>query len=185
MIAALIIDMQNAFFENPVLAERQEQLVAACNELVDQVEAAGGKVLLVKTEHERDKSTWTLSMLDDDQGFIFRGSEQADFVPELRTEDLPCLAKTRDSAFMGTDVLLRLRNWGVDQIILAGVSAHNCIAQTAADAFANNIRVAYAREAIGSEDHGSAEAMLSILSKEYRQAVLTGPQVKELLRKRI
>lgn len=185
MIAALIIDMQNAFFENPDLAAQQDQLVTACNDLIDVVEEAGGNVLMVKTEHERDKSTWTLSMLDDDQGFIFRGTKQADFVPGLRTDGLPCLAKTRDSAFMGTDLLLRLRNWGVDQIILGGVSTHNCIAQTAADAFANNIRVAYAREAIGSEDQEAAAAVLSILSNGYRQAVLTPPQVKELLRKRL
>jgi nicotinamidase-related amidase len=124
MIAALIIDMQNAFFENPGLAAQQDELVAACNDLIDVVEEAGGKVLLVKTEHERDKSTWTLSMLDDDQGFIFRGTEQAGFVPGLQTNGLPCLAKTRDSAFMGTDLLLRLRNWGVDQIILGGDSTH-------------------------------------------------------------
>jgi nicotinamidase-related amidase len=89
-------------------------------------------------------------MLEDDQGFIFRGTEQAEFVPGLRTEGLPQLLKTRDSAFLGTDLLLRLRNWNVDTIVLAGVSTHNCIAQTAADAFAHNIRVIHAADATTS-----------------------------------
>jgi nicotinamidase-related amidase len=120
-------------------------------------------------------------MLDDGQGFIFRGSEQADFVPGLLTDGVPQLSKTRDSAFVGTDLLLRLRNWDVETIVLAGVSTHNCIAQTGADAFAHNLRVIYASEATGSEDAAAAEATQAILSREYRQRILPVAQIKELL----
>ncbi|MFJ4026666.1 cysteine hydrolase family protein [Paenarthrobacter sp. NPDC089989] len=172
MIAVLVIDMQNAFFEEPALQRRQEEVVAACNALTSAARQAGAEVLLVVTEHERDKSTWSLNMLDDDQGFIFRGSEQADVVPGLLAEGLPRMVKTRDSAFMGTDLSLRLRNWNVDTVILAGVSAHNCVAQTAADAFAHNIRVIYAADAIATENPESAEGILRLLVREYRQRVL-------------
>jgi nicotinamidase-related amidase len=185
LIAALIIDMQNAYFEDPALKAQQDAIVDGCNALVEAVRGHGGHALLVGTEHERDKSTWTLSMLDDDQGFIFRGSEQAEFVAGLRTEGLPRLTKTRDSAFMGTDLLLRLRNWGVDQVILAGVSTHTCIAQTAADAFAHNIRTVFAREALGSEDQETADAVLAATARGYRQAVLSAAQIDELLRKKL
>ncbi|WP_347108861.1 isochorismatase family cysteine hydrolase [Paenarthrobacter sp. S56] len=172
MIAVLVIDMQNAFFEDPALQRRREEVVAACNSLTSAAREAGAKVLLVGTEHERDKSTWSLNMLDDDQGFIFRGSEQAEFVPGLVTAEHPRMAKTRDSAFMGTDLGMRLRNWEVDTVILAGVSAHNCIAQTAADAFAHNIRVIYAADAIATENPEAAEGVLRVLVREYRQRVL-------------
>lgn len=180
MIAVLIIDMQNAFFESPVLRARREDLVQACNSLAKVALEAGGKVLLVKTEHETDKSTWTLNMLEDDQGFIFRGTAQADFVPGLLTDGLPQLAKTRDSAFLGTDLLLRLRNWDVDTVVLAGVSTHSCVAQTGADAFGHNIRVIYSGDATGSEDTSAAGAVQSILSREYRQPVLALPEIQEL-----
>lgn len=180
MITVLIIDMQNAFFEDPVLLSSRDALVKACNALIGAARDRGGNVLLVKTEHERDRSTWTLNMLDDNQGFIFRGTEQADFVPGLLTSGLPQLVKTRDSAFLGTDLLSRLRNWETDTIVLAGVSTHNCVAQTGADAFGHNIRVVYAKAATGSEDGKAAKAMLSILSKEYRQPFLTFPQIEEL-----
>lgn len=76
MIALLVIDVQNAYFEDPALAAQQDTLVAACNELLDAFASNGHKALLVGAEHERDKSTWSLNMLDDDQGFIFRGSDQ-------------------------------------------------------------------------------------------------------------
>ncbi|GAA3269489.1 cysteine hydrolase family protein [Paenarthrobacter aurescens] len=181
MIAVLVIDMQNAYFEDPALKGRQEEIVAACNSLTSAASQAGAKVLLVGTVHERDKSTWSLNMLDDDQGFIFRGSEQAGFVPGLLTEDYPWLIKTRDSAFFGTDLAMRLRNWKVDTVILAGISAHNCIAQTAADAFAHNIKVVYAAEAIGTENADAAESVLRVFTREYRQSVLPLEGIRQLL----
>lgn len=185
MITVLIIDMQNAYFEDPALGRQRDELVRACNALISAARQRDAHVLLVKTEHERDKSTWTLNMLEDDQGFIFRGSKQADFVPGLITSDLPQLVKTRDSAFLGTDLLWRLRNWDAGTIVLAGVSTHNGVAQTGADAFAHNIRVVYAEEATGSEDQASAEALLSILSREYRQQTLSLARIEELLDRRV
>lgn len=173
MIALLIIDMQNAYFEDPGLAPRRDELVLACNRLISDFTAKGAKVLLVGTEHERDKSTWSLNMLEDDQGFIFRGSDQADFVPGLEVDGLPRLVKTRDSAFTGTDLIARLRNWGAEELVLAGVATHNCIAQTAADAFAHNFRVIYAEEAMASGNERAAADMLRILTDEYRQPVLS------------
>jgi nicotinamidase-related amidase len=87
MIAVLVIDMQKAFFEDPALGHRQEDTVQACNTLIAAAKESDVNVLLVKTEHEEDKSTWTLNMLEDDQGLIFRGTKQAEFIPGLRTED--------------------------------------------------------------------------------------------------
>ena len=182
MIALLVIDMQNAYFEAPELAAKQDGLVASCNALLAAFTAGGHPALVVGTEHERDKSTWSLNMLDDDQGFIFRGSEQADFVPGLDVDGRPRLVKTRDSAFVGTDLLSRLRNWNVDEVVLAGVSTHNCIAQTGADAFAHNVRVTYADDAMASEDSQDAADMLRILSTAYRQPVQRSDEILARLR---
>ncbi|NKX55816.1 cysteine hydrolase family protein [Arthrobacter mobilis] len=180
-LAVLIIDMQKGYFEDPVLARRQEQLVAGCNELIAQARGAGVPVLLPCTEHQRDKSTWTLNMLEDDQGFAFAGSETAEIVPGLEAAGLPRLPKTRDSAFIATDLLFRLRNLRVETLVLAGVSSHNCIAQTGVDAFAHNFRVVYARDAMASTNEEFAEQMLTILCKEYRQEVAGAEAVKMLL----
>ena len=107
--AVLMIDLQNAYFEDPALASRQETVVEAANLLIRTATAAQVPVLLVYTQHLRDRSTWTLSMLDDDQGFLFEGSEQAEFLPGLQTEGLERIVKTRDSAFFGTNLAERLR----------------------------------------------------------------------------
>ena len=105
--AVLMIDLQNAYFEDPALASRQETVVEAANLLLRTATAAQVPVLLVRTEHRRDRSTWTLSMLDDDQGFIFEGTEQAAYLPGLQAEGLESIVKTRDSAFFGTDLAER------------------------------------------------------------------------------
>ena len=181
MIAVLIIDMQNAYFEDPALAPHRERTVAACNALITAATAQGLPVLLVKTEHERDRSTWTLNMLDDQQGFIYRGSDQADFVPGLHTSGLPQLTKTRDSGFMGTDLLWRLHNWQVQTLVLAGVSAHNCIAQTAADAFAHNFRVVHAVDAIDGNEPALQAFTQELLAREYRQKMLAHEEVMAFL----
>lgn len=167
--ALLLIDMQNSFFEFPELAAQRDRLVGACNELLAAARAAEAPALVIGTEHEPDQSTWTLSMLDDGQGFAFRGTEQAESFSELDIEGLPQLVKRRDSAFVGTDLLQRLRTWGTERILLAGVSTHLCLAQTAADAYALNLRVAFATEAMGADDSEQADAMLAILLEQYRQ----------------
>jgi nicotinamidase-related amidase len=78
---------------------------------------------------------------------------------------------------VGTNLLSRLRNWGADEVVLAGVSTHNCIAQTGADAFAHNIRVTYAKDAMASEDNQDAADMLRILSTSYRQPVQSSDEI--------
>ena len=180
-VAVLIIDMQKGYFENPELADRQEHLVEQCNQLISQAQDAGVPVLMVCTEHQRDKSTWTLNMLDDDQGFAFDDSETGELVTGLSDHGLPRLPKTRDSAFMGTDLLMRLRNWGTGTLVLAGVASHNCIAQTGADAFAHNFRVVYAKDAMASTNEEYANQMLTILCDEYRQDLADAEAVKQYL----
>ncbi|WP_104167615.1 cysteine hydrolase family protein [Arthrobacter sp. SX1312] len=179
-IALLVIDMQNAFFEDETLARQQEGLVAACNGLIGAARRGGAPALVVRTEHLRDGSTWTRSMLDDGQGFIFRGSHQADAVAGLRVDGLEVVTKSRDSAFFGTDLALRLRVLGVDHLVLAGVSTHSCIAQTGADAFAHDFQVSYALDAIGSTNEQYADAMLEIISVGYRQSVLGRVEAESL-----
>ncbi len=179
--ALLVIDMQKAFFEDEVLAAVQQPLVVACNSLISTARAGGAPILVARTEHRRDGSTWTLSMLDDAQGFIFEGTRQAEFVEGLAVEGLETVTKTRDSAFFGTDLARRLRELGVERLILAGVATHNCVAHTGADAFANDFRVSYVSDAIGSTNEEFAAAMLEILSVEYRQPIINLAEAQALL----
>ena len=81
--ALVIIDLQNGFFEDPVLARERPRIVEATNTLAERAREAGAPVFTVVTEHARDRCTWTLNMRDDDQGFNFEGTTQASLLSDL------------------------------------------------------------------------------------------------------
>lgn len=177
--ALIIIDMQNAYFNNGALAERKEKLTAACNELIGHFVSKNMPVITVRTEHQRDKSTWTLNMLEDGQGYLFENDDDAACVTGLQTSGTGRLVKTRDSAFYGTDLVERLHTLEVRQLVLAGVSTHSCVLYTAADAYAANIPVVLATDAIASHDPSRHDSTLDMLEQEYRQRLLTNAKIIE------
>lgn len=179
--AMLIIDMQRAYFRNDELASRKNELVDRANQLIDAANHRQVPVYNVTTAHKRDRSTWTLNMLEDGEGYLFENDEDTQVVDGLSVNRAEPIVKTRDSAFFGTDLAKRLREQGVDTVIMLGVSTHGCIAQTAADAYAENFKVVLARDAIASHDMSFHEPTFRLLEQEYRQNVLSNNEVLELL----
>lgn len=182
--ALVVIDMQNSYFELPGLAGRESEVLPQVNELIGAAHANGRPVVLVRTQHERDKSTWTINMLADDQGFAFPGSRQAQFLDDLDTREHVEIVKTRDSSFHGTDLRERLEERGVTHLLLCGISTHSCVNQTASDAFANDYHAAIAVDAVLSEDPELADAMLAFLNSEMRQPLLGQGDAIDFLRRR-
>lgn len=180
--ALLVIDMQNSYFDFPELEEQRESVTAKVNELIAAAREGGCPILLIRTQHERDRSTWTVNMHDDGQGFAYPGTEQSQYVAGLDTEGGVGLVKTRDSAFFDTDLAARLRNLGANRLVLCGISTHSCVAQTAIDAFAHNFRVAVARDAVASENADLSQALLAFLEDEMRQDILHQPDSVARLR---
>ncbi len=181
-VALLVIDLQNAYFENPDLAARLPKLLQRTNELIRAARTAGRPVILVRTVHARDRSTWTLNMLEDDEGFAFPGTEQAAYVDTLEVGDAVDIRKTRDNAFHGTRLLEIIAQRAIRHLLIGGVSTHSCVAQTAMAAFAEDLQVAIAGDAIASENRSLSEAALTFLSEEMRQPVLDQDSCLQLLR---
>lgn len=167
--ALLLIDLQNAFFENPALERQRATLLKHCQRLIDTANEYDLPVFNICTVHRRDKSTWTLSMLEDDQGFVFEGTTQAQNLAELDLRGSQQIIKHRDSAFFRTVLEQSLRTLGIHSLIIAGVSSQSCIAATAGDAFAANFRVAIAKQAVASEDPHFEKTTLQLLAEQHRQ----------------
>lgn len=172
MDALIIIDMQNAYFKSPNLVKQKARLVSEINSLIAEHSRRGALVLNVKTIHASDKSTWTLNMLQDNQGFLLKGTEETQNVSGLQLEAAIEIIKTRDSAFHETTLLQTLRDNQIQAITLAGVSAHNCIFHTAAAAYAYDFHVTLRTAAIGDEDDGQRQQAFEYLQAEYRQHIL-------------
>ncbi len=175
--ALVVIDMQECFFESPALAARRDELVRNCVELISQAHEALVPVLLVRTQHQRDGSTWTRNMRQDNQGFAFAGDQDAFLLPELPTWASVQIIKTRDNAFHQTDLAQVLTQAGVSRLVLAGVSTHSCVAVTAAEAYARDFDVVLAGDAIASEKPELHVPVLKQLDNEYRQATLTNKEI--------
>lgn len=179
--ALLVVDMQNSYFEFPELAAKKEMVLVRVNELLDAAHEAGRPVVLVRTQHERDGSTWTLNMRDDGEGFAFPGTDQAQFLEGLRSGEHVEVVKTRDSAFFDTGLRETLDRLGVAHLLICGVSTHSCVAQTAIDAFAADFHAGIASEAVASENPDLSEALLAFLYEEMRQPLLDQHESTDLL----
>ena len=175
--ALVIIDMQNAYFNNDALAKQKSELMERINELIDTATKQSVPVFNVVTEHERDRSTWTLNMLDDGAGYLCRDDADSETVAGLDVGNARTIIKTRDSAFFGTDFADQLAKNDIDSLVICGVSTHGCIMQTAADAYAHNLRVILAREAIATHDPTYHETTLALLVQEYRQELLSNNEI--------
>ena len=161
--ALLLVDLQNAFFDAPGLAERKDEVISAANRLADAARACGIPIFVVTTVHSRDRSTWTLNMLEIGEGFLFDGEVGAEVAAELNTSETTRIEKTRDSAWFATDLHLRLTNLRISKVVLAGVSTHGCIAQTTRDAYAYNMRATIVTDAVAdarTEEHRAQVAQL-------------------------
>ncbi len=173
--ALLLVDLQEAFLEASGLADARAGVVESVTALAEAARAAEVPILLVTTEHSRDRSTWTLNMIDDDQGFLFHGDPGTEVIHELDTTGMTRVEKTRDSAWFGTDLLLRMRNLDAQRVVIAGVSTHACIAQTARDAYANGLRADVVTDAVADERPEHKDAVLDLLVGD-RQAELVSVQ---------
>ena len=174
--ALLVIDMQNDFFVDDELERCRDDLTKACNDVIDRARAAGVPVLEVQTVHRHDRSTWALNMLEDDQGMALEGTEGVQRVRGLQAGDV-VLAKTRDSAFFGTDLEARLADAGVDRVVLCGVSTESCIAATATDAYARDLRVTLVEDGTASIEWAQHDQTLARLREQYRQDVASAADV--------
>jgi nicotinamidase-related amidase len=174
--ALLIIDMQNDFFVDDELERCREDLTKACNELIGRAREAGVPVIELQTVHKHDKSTWALNMLEDDQGMSLEGGEGVQRVTGLLAGDV-VIAKTRDSAFHGTELESRLKDAGVERLVLCGVSTESCIAATATDAYARDLRVTLVEDGTASIEWAQHDETLARLKQQYRQDVLSASDV--------
>jgi nicotinamidase-related amidase len=175
--ALLLIDLQNDYFNDAELERCRDDVLDTSNRLIGAARDAGSPVVEVQTVHAADKSTWALNMLDDDQGIAIEGTQGARRLDGLLEPDL-CVVKTRDSAFHDTELAGWLRERAVDRLVLAGVSTESCIAATATDAYARDLRVVLVEDATASIEWRLHDEALERLKKLYRQEVVPANHVR-------
>lgn len=173
MRALVVIDLQEDFLEPPGLREKRSDLVRSVQRWSDWAREHDVPIIEVRTVLPEDKSMWALNMRDDDQPVVLEGTPGAETLTELDLRPDVEIVKRRDDAFLGTDLLDRLRGLDVDEVVIAGVVTEACIAMTAATAYGHDFRVQIADGAVTSADEDAHAAALTWLREQYRQEVVS------------
>lgn len=185
--ALVLVDLQEGYFNDTSgLRPAREQVTSAAVRLLDAAVRAGALVVEVRTVHDPDPSTWALNMREDGQPFMVRDSPETEPLPELAevreqaaAVGVPwhVLEKTRDSAFHGTPLRDLLAEHDVDEVVLAGVSTESCVGVTATDAYAHDLHVVLAHDAVASADVTRHVEVLRHLDALYRQPAVGSEDV--------
>ncbi|MCQ3998676.1 isochorismatase family protein [Aeromicrobium sp. 636] len=176
--ALIVIDLQEDFLNPPPLREQRSAIVRATQEWTDWARRHDVPVVEVRTVLPQDKLTWARNMREDDQPVVLEGTHGAELLAELDLRPDVTVIKRRDDAFHRTDLLERLHELEVDELVIAGVVTEACIAMTAASAYAHDFTVWIAEGAVTSGDDQAHEAALLWLKEQYRQEVVSPEELE-------
>ncbi len=148
--ALLVVDMINEFVTGNLGCERGLAVVPKCVELLEGARAKGLPVIFCCDAHEEPDAELKLW-----GSHALAGTDEAAVIPELAPQaGEHIVLKRRYSGFWGTDLDMRLRELGVDGVIICGLLVNLCIQHTACDAYLNGYKVSVpsdATDAISAE----------------------------------
>ncbi|MCA0155086.1 isochorismatase family protein [Tsukamurella sp. M9C] len=154
----LIHDMQEHFV-GPFERDAEPLRTVVPNIVALRAAARAAGVPVVYTAQPGDQDPEERALLTDFWGPGLKTANQ-DIIGELTpADDDVLLTKWRYSAFAKSDLAERMRAWGRDQLVIAGIYAHIGIMTTALDAFMRDVQPYVVRDAVAdfsAEDHANA-----------------------------
>lgn len=180
--ALVVIDMQAFFFRSKERRVKFDHLVRSINELIDYADDNDITVFHVKTLHKPDKSTWNLVMKKHNFVALLEEDGNSKFIDEIKVRSHhELLVKTRQSAFIRTDFEKRLRDKGIDSLIIGGVFTHGCVGRTSIDAYEHDFNVILASDCSFSHLKDQEKVMFDVITKEQEQFVMTNSEIIDYL----
>jgi ureidoacrylate peracid hydrolase len=189
--ALLVIDMQNAFVAPgaPIEVPAARGIVAPINRLTKELRRRGVPVIWVLHENKGDGRDWA-GFFDafvapgrraQATAALAAGAELQKLYPEVETApgDLR-VAKSRYSAFIRNDFENKLRERGIDTLLIAGTKTNVCVECTARDAMMLDYKVALISDctaALSDEEH---RATLENVIQQFGD-VLTAHEALDLM----
>ena len=183
--AVLVVDMQvdfaspdgvlGAFIDMGVV----KPALAAAEKLVAAARTAGVPVVFVGlwTTPETDSAAWNERLRrrggnpDVDAALCRGGEKGSEFYGPQPAPGEPVVRKTRYSGFVGTDLDQRLRDMGVDTLVVAGLTTECCVDSTVRGAFDLDYHVFVAADACAAYEADMHAASLKVM--ELNSAILT------------
>jgi ureidoacrylate peracid hydrolase len=174
--ALVVIDMQNVFMlpGMPVEVPTAREIVPNINRLADAVRTAGGTVAWVRMTLSGQSETWSVFFLGDPRPDCLEqmtlGSHGHALYAELhvRPTDL-VLDKTRFSAFLpgASAIDARLRQRGIDTVVIVGTLSNVCCESSARDAMMLNYKLVFVSDANAALTDGEHNATLNSIIRVF------------------
>jgi nicotinamidase-related amidase len=169
MTALVLIDLQRGFFRRAEDIARLGRALAPINRLLAAFARRERPIVVARTVHKPDRSTWTLKMLADDKPAMIEGTDDVADVEGLKLPPrVVSLVKTRRSAFLRTDLARLLRACGADALVLAGAMLEACVVDTARDAIENDFPVRVALDATVAGDERAAALRTASVAEDFQ-----------------
>jgi len=189
--ALLVIDMQNAFVAPgaPIEVPAARAIVAPINRLTSALRKRGVPVMWVLHENQGDGRDWA-GFFDafvapgrraEAAAALAAGAGLQKLYPELETapSDLR-VAKNRYSAFIRNDFEKKLRERGIDTLLIAGTKTNVCVECTARDAMMLDYKVALISDCTAALSDDEHRATLENVIQQFGD-VLTAEEALALL----
>ena len=176
--ALVVIDMQPFFFRSEERRVKYDDLIKNINELIEYADENDITVFHVKTIHKPDKSTWNLVMKKHNFVALLEEDENSKFIDEIKVKSHhEVVVKTRQSTFIRTNFEKRLREKGIDTLIIGGVFTHGCVGRTSIDAYEHDFNVILASDCSFSHLKEQEQVMFDVITQEQEQLVLTNSEI--------
>ena len=183
--ALLIVDFVTAYLDpaSPLYAGVEDAL-ASNKRLVAAARAAGIPVIFTNVEYEPGGADGGIFYRKVPGLRVFdRGSPYGAFPETLRPrEGELVITKQYASAFFGTDLAAKLKDMGVDTLLITGLSTSGCVRATALDACQHGFLPFVVREACGDRHQAPHEASLFDLQAKYAEVISEAEAIRHLVK---
>lgn len=171
--AVLVIDMQNVFCAEGYPPDREvdktmiRAMIPRLEQFLTKVRRKNVTIVFIRTVmNEGDFSSPIKELCIRHYGhevaYCMEDSWEAEFTPEIQPEaNEIVIEKTRYSAFVKTDLDARLRELGIDTLIVTGVAANVCVETTCRDGFMRDYYIVVPND------------LVATLSEEFHRCALS------------
>ncbi|KAE9448857.1 hypothetical protein C3L33_19242, partial [Rhododendron williamsianum] len=154
----LVIDAQNYF------SSMVNSIIPSINTTIDLCRRASIPIIFTRHCHKSPADHGMLGEWWNDD-LVIDGTPEAELMPELdRRPNDAVVEKSTYGAFTGTRLEERLRELGVEEVIVTGVMTNLCCETTAREAFVRGFRVFFSTDATATSEVELHEASLKNLA---------------------
>lgn len=160
--AIIVVDMlKDTFKEGSKLPITQEarQIIPNLQRLLNESRKKGFPIIFACDSFLKEDFIFKGKM----KARSLRGTEDAEVIDDLKPEPTDMvLPKRRFSAFFKTDLDQTLRTWGVDTIVVTGITTECCVLTTAMDGLCHDFSVIILEDGCASRNKTIHETCLNL-----------------------